>query len=52
MRPCTGVPGVSPPLCTWAQLQDGTYTAADVERFNVALDELTNAKAKAWQAKQ
>lgn len=40
MRPCVGVSGVCPPLCTWAQLNDGTYSLEDVERFNQSIDEL------------
>ena len=34
MAPCIGEPGICPPLCRWAELTDGTYTLADVERFN------------------
>lgn len=34
MAPCVGEPGVCPPLCRWAELEDGTYSLADVERFN------------------
>lgn len=41
MRPCTGIPKYHvPPYCTWAELNDGTYTLADVELFNQALDEI------------
>jgi len=40
MRPCVGIVGVCPPLCTWAQLEDGTHSIANVERFNQAMDEL------------
>jgi len=40
MRPCTGIHGLCPPLCTWAQLLDGSLSLADVERFNQAMDEL------------
>ncbi len=40
MRPCVGIVGVCPPLCTWAQLEDGTLSLASVERFNQAMDEL------------
>jgi len=38
------VDGVCPPLCTWAQLNDGTYSLADVERFNVTIQELVTAR--------
>lgn len=44
MRPCTGVHGITPPLCTWAQLNDGTYSLGDVMRFNIAIDELIEAR--------
>ncbi len=39
MRPCTGVDGVIPPLCNWQQLNDGTYSLADVELFNTTIRE-------------
>ena len=44
MRPCTGIVGLCPPLCTWAELNDGTYSLADVERFNQAIAEILAAK--------
>lgn len=34
MRPCVGLEGVISPLCTWQELNDGTYSIADVELFN------------------
>ncbi|MDD2108960.1 DUF6889 family protein [Pseudomonas asiatica] len=40
MRPCVGIVGLCPPLCTWASLLDGTLSLADVERFHQALDEI------------
>ncbi|WPJ52946.1 hypothetical protein RCIP0055_00030 [Klebsiella phage RCIP0055] len=40
MRVCTGIEGVCPPLCTWAQLKDGTISLAEVEQFHFAMDEL------------
>ncbi|UTC26025.1 tetracycline resistance leader peptide [Phage vB_KsaM-C1] len=40
MRPCVGLNGLCPPLCTWSQLRDGSVTLADVERFNQALTEM------------
>lgn len=43
MRPCTGINGLCPPFCTWAQLNDGTYSLADVEMFNQAMDEIIDA---------
>ena len=46
MRPCTGVEGVCPPLCKWHELHDGTYTLADVERFNITIAELVQIKAQ------
>jgi hypothetical protein len=51
MRPCVGIEGVCPPLCTWAQLNDGTYSLGDVERFNQAIDELFKAKVAAMESK-
>src|SRR5690606_1063213 len=47
MRPCVGVNGVCPALCTWAQLNDGTYSLEDVERFNQAIDELVRSHREA-----
>jgi len=46
MRPCVGLNGLCPPLCTWAQLNDGSVSIADVERFNQALTEMHNN----WEA--
>ncbi len=43
MRPCVGIPRLCPPLCTWSQLIDGTYSLADVERFNQALWDILDA---------
>jgi len=40
MRPCTGIAGISGPLCNWIELEDGTYTLEHVLRFNYALAEL------------
>ncbi|MGS1116024.1 hypothetical protein [Castellaniella sp. UC4442_H9] len=42
--------GICPPLCTWAQLSDGTYCLEDVERFNQAIDELVRAHREALKA--
>lgn len=44
MRPCVGIDGLCPPLCRYSDLQDGTYNIADVERFNVTMDELTELR--------
>lgn len=44
MRPCIGIPGVVPPLCRWIELQDGTYTLADVARFHIAMDQINAAR--------
>lgn len=43
MRPCIGIPRVQPPLCSYRELQDGTYTLADVLMFNITLDEIEAA---------
>ena len=48
MRPCTGVNGIIPPLCTWAQLKDGSLSLGDVERFNQAINESVSN----WEAAQ
>lgn len=50
MRPCVGADGICPPLCTWAQLTDGTYSLEDVERFNQAIDELVRTHREAVKA--
>ena len=47
MTPCTGVEGVCPPLCTWSELKDGTYSLYDVEMFHAAIDELIEMRKKA-----
>lgn len=49
MRPCAGIDGVCPPLCKWSDLYDGTYSLADVEMFNVAMDEMLQNKIEAMQ---
>lgn len=43
MRPCVGIAGLCPPLCTWDKLVDGTLSLGDVERFNQAMDEILAA---------
>lgn len=50
MRPCVGIAGLCPPLCTWAQLIDGTYSLADVERFNQTILEIVDAAEQARQS--
>lgn len=47
MRPCVGIDGLCPPLCKYSDLLDGTYTLADVERFNVTIDELVDMRNNA-----
>ncbi len=47
MRPCVGIDKLCPPLCKWSDLTDGTYTLADVMRFNIAMDELVAAREAA-----
>ncbi|QEQ90574.1 hypothetical protein EGJ22_11295 [Pseudomonas sp. p99-361] len=39
-RPCVGIPGVCPPLCTYKDLTDGTYSLGWVKRANLAMDEM------------
>jgi hypothetical protein len=38
-QPCVGVDGICPPLCKWSELNDGTYTLADVALFNNVIKE-------------
>ncbi|KKM21957.1 hypothetical protein LCGC14_1630200 [marine sediment metagenome] len=40
MRPCTGIHGICPPLCKWAELNDGTYSLEDVEMFNQTMNQM------------
>jgi|GEM_PF-7075943 len=47
MRVCAGIPNVCPPLCTWEQTRDGTYTLADIQRFHYTLDELSHYRIEA-----
>lgn len=47
MRPTVGVPDVCPPLCKMIELNDGTYTLADVERMNQTIAESLDAAIKA-----
>lgn len=37
-RPCTGINGLLPPLSTWGELNDGTYSLAHVEEMNQVID--------------
>ncbi|CAM0011921.1 hypothetical protein VPHK367G1_0051 [Vibrio phage K367 g1] len=43
MRPCVGIPDVCPPLCTKAEIDNGTYTLADIEEMNQAIEEALDA---------
>ena len=43
MAPCVGVVGLCPPLCTFKELNDGTYSLGDVVRFHIVIDELIAA---------
>jgi len=47
MRPCTGIQGVCPPLCTWSETLNGTYTLADIQRFHYTMDEMCYYKSEA-----
>ena len=38
-----GIPDVCPPLCTKKEIDDGTYTLADVEEMNQTMEEALNA---------
>ena len=46
-QPCIGIPDLCPPLCTWEQLNDGTYSIADVKQMNNVMEALVNARKKA-----
>jgi hypothetical protein len=46
MRPCIGIVGHCPPLCTMMQLEDGTYTLANVKEFHNTLDEILESIPK------
>ncbi|AUR99204.1 coil containing protein [Vibrio phage 1.263.B._10N.286.51.B1] len=47
MRPCVGIPDVCPPLCTKAEIDNGTYTLADIEEMNQAIEEALNEAIQA-----
>lgn len=49
MRPCVGIPDVCPPLCTMAQINDGTYSLADIEVMNQAIEEALDAALEAME---
>lgn len=38
------------PLCSYKETQDGTYSLADILRFNIAMDEALEAYNKAMTA--
>ena len=44
-RPCTGIPGILPPLTTWDKLEDGTLTLARVEEMNQVIDAVLDKRA-------
>ena len=48
-RPCTGVEGVVPPMCTKRELQDGTYSLADVEEMNQVIADMVEKKIASMQ---
>lgn len=41
----------NPPLCTYAQLKDGTYTINDLADFHEAMDEEAEYERRVRQAK-
>lgn len=43
MRPCVGIPDVCPPLCTKAEIENGTYTLTDIEEMNQTMEEALDA---------
>lgn len=48
MQPCVGLPGLGvPPFCSWRELNDGTYSLADVERFHQAMTDILDISEKA-----
>lgn len=44
-RPCTGIPGVLPPLTSWDKLDDGSITLATVEEMNQVIDAILDKRA-------
>lgn len=49
MRPCIGIVGVQPPFCTLKETRDGTYSLADMLRFNLILDDIEAETKKAMR---
>ena len=39
MRPCVGIQNVCPPMCTKAEIDNGTYSLADIEEMNQTMEE-------------
>lgn len=52
MRPCVGIDGVCPPLCTMQDIDNGTYTLADIEMMNQTISEALEATITARQMQQ
>lgn len=49
MRPCVGIPDVCPPLCTKAEIENGTYTLTDIEEMNQTMEEALDAALVAME---
>lgn len=43
MQPCVGITNVCPPLCSFKELKDGTYSLADVEMFHQTMQAMLDA---------
>ncbi len=49
MRPCVGIPDVCPPLCTKAEIANGTYTLTDIEEMNQTMEEALDAAIESME---
>ena len=49
MRPCVGIPDVCPPLCTKAEIENGTYTLTDIEEMNQTMEEALDAAIESME---
>lgn len=45
-QPCVGIPGLLPPLATWAQMTDGTLTLEDVAEMHQVIKAVSDAQKR------
>lgn len=50
MRPTVGIEGVCPPLCTMNEINNGTYTLAEIEEMNQAMHEMLEESIRAIES--